>query len=101
MTPIEHLTVRLDDMKRDLRKAKTNSGVYYSDESIKRLEESITQYEIAIKKLEGSFKKNDNINDLINSIHIDKGNLEFIAQKGKINGTLAMEIKRIMQIYAS
>lgn len=37
---------------------------------------------------------------LINTIKIDAANLEFIAKTGKINGTLLIEIERVMTEYA-
>lgn len=40
-------------------------------------------------------------NSLIESIKIDKANLYHIADSGKINGTLYMEIRRIMEEYAA
>lgn len=36
---------------------------------------------------------------LINTIKIEKANLEYIAKNGKINGTLLKEIERIMDEY--
>lgn len=38
--------------------------------------------------------------ELINTIKIDAANLEFIAKTGKINGTLLIEIERVMTEYA-
>lgn len=38
--------------------------------------------------------------EIINSIHIDKANLEYIAKTGKINGTLASELNRCFDQYA-
>jgi len=38
--------------------------------------------------------------ELIKSIHIDKANLEHIAKTGNINGTLLIEIERVMEEYA-
>lgn len=36
---------------------------------------------------------------LINSIHVNKGNFDHIANTGNINGTLYIEIERIMDEY--
>jgi len=38
--------------------------------------------------------------DLILNIHVDKANLQHIAETGVINGTLLNEIKRVMDLYA-
>lgn len=38
--------------------------------------------------------------ELINTIKIDAANFEFIAKTGKINGTLLIEIERVMTEYA-
>lgn len=40
------------------------------------------------------------IRELINTIKIDAGNLEHIAKTGKINGTLLIEIERVMTEFA-
>ncbi len=37
-----------------------------------------------------------NNEELINSIQIDKANLEYIANTGKINGTLLNELERVL-----
>jgi len=39
--------------------------------------------------------------DLIKTIHCDRSNLEHIAKHQRINGTLLIEIERIMQEYAN
>ena len=38
--------------------------------------------------------------DLIKTIHVDKANLEHIAKTGNINGTLLIEIERVMTEYS-
>ena len=42
-----------------------------------------------------------NARDLIDTIKVDKANLEHVASTGKINGTLLVEIERVMKEYAS
>ena len=39
--------------------------------------------------------------DLIKTIHVDQANFQHISQSGRINGTLLIEIERIMEEYAS
>ena len=43
----------------------------------------------------------DKKKELIDGIHVVKSNLEYIAKTGKINGTLLVEIKRVMEEYCS
>lgn len=38
--------------------------------------------------------------DLIATIKVDKANIEHIAKTGKINGSLLLEIERVMKEYA-
>ena len=40
-----------------------------------------------------------NIKDLITSIQINKANFEYIVKTGKINGSLWLEIERVMKIF--
>ena len=46
-------------------------------------------------------KSAEEMDRLINSIRLDKANLEFISKHLKINGTLYIEIKRILEEYKS
>ena len=39
------------------------------------------------------------IPELINEIHVDAANFQHIAKTGKINGTLFLEIQRIMAVF--
>jgi hypothetical protein len=40
------------------------------------------------------------LEEAIKSIHVDKANLQHIAETGKINGTLLTEIKKVLDLYA-
>ena len=40
------------------------------------------------------------IEDLIDSVEVNKGNLEYIAQRGKVNGSLRAELRRILTAQA-
>lgn len=42
-----------------------------------------------------------NARDLISTIKINKANLEHIAETGKINGNLLIEIERVMREFSS
>ena len=57
-------------------------------------------HEYTLKEIQAKVKPIDIRKQLINSIHIDKANFEYIVKTGKINGTLLTEIKRVMSEYA-
>lgn len=46
-------------------------------------------------------KKEEILNALIRSIHINKANFDYCAKNKIINGTLYLDIKRIVGIYAA